>query len=74
MADFEIEDNIEIPTRKAVYRYNKLHELEVGQSFTFPSSRANHIAQAMSQTRKRTGKAFTQRKISEDKSRVWRVK
>lgn len=68
---FDIEKNV--PISHAPKGKYPLGKMEVNDSFLAPISHRNYISMAMSQMKKRTGRAYMMRKVDDDHVRIWRV-
>lgn len=64
----QIDSNVPIPVR------TPLLSLKVGQSFVFPEVKRPSVSTYASAIKKREGKEFTIKKISDGECRIWRVK
>lgn len=67
-----IEDDVpihKIPRETSSVFYNQVKTMKIGQSFLFPYTRQPICANLA----RATGYKFTQRKVSNDQMRIWRI-
>lgn len=69
--EFTIEHGVPIPQN---WQRWPLRDMEVGDSFLFPTVDRHKVGALMSILKRDTGKHFIQRKVNDTQSRVWRVK
>lgn len=69
--EYKVDKGVPIPVRPGVV---PLSSLEVNDSILFPVEDRARIQSYASQTKRRTGKEFTIKKVSDSQCRVWRTK
>jgi hypothetical protein len=71
----DIDKNIPIPPRRvSLIKEYAIKDLEVGDSKLIPIDKRPHVASALSQYKKRSGREFTTKVEGKDNFRVWRIK